>query len=135
MYPAGSPAPTVSLAGEPQLIANIQVEELYFNSKGQIIPSVSGKVGPNAEITATDAAHMNQYLDANPSIKKDLLETLKKQGHNFDEEIKKKYPKIENYKDSNSVFQNDLQIGEISQNKILDIIKKKYPKIFNPSGG
>jgi hypothetical protein len=96
LYPAGSPAPTVSLAGEPQLIANIQVEELYFNSKGQIIPSVSGKVGPNAEITATDAAHMNQYLDANPSIKKDLLEILKKQGHNFDEETKKKYPKIFN---------------------------------------
>ena len=96
LYPAGPPAPTVSLAGEPQLIANILVEELYFNSKGQIIPSVSGKVGPNAEITATDAARMNQYLDANPSVKKDLLEILKKQGHNFDEEIKKKYPKIFN---------------------------------------
>ena len=84
------------MTGPPRTIANITVEELYFNSKGQIIPSFSGKVGPNAEITATDAAHMNQYLDANPSIKNQLLEILKSQGHNFDEETKKKYPKIFN---------------------------------------
>ena len=43
-------------------------------------------------------------------------------------------PITENYKDSNSVFQNDLQIGEISQNKILDIIKKKYPKAYQQEG-
>lgn len=91
LYPGGAP-----LTGPPRTIANITVEELYFNSKGQIIPSFSGKVGPNAEITATDAAHMNQYLDANPSIKNQLLEILKSQGHNFDEETKKKYPKIFN---------------------------------------
>jgi hypothetical protein len=91
LFPAGAP-----LVGPPRTLAGVTVEELYFNSKGQIIPSFSGKVGPNAEITATDAAHMNQYLNANPSIKKQLLEILNSQGHNFDEEIKKKYPKIFN---------------------------------------